>query len=61
MDMGEVIKYLRLPPKVALPISLYWPKISEVDVGGMALEVEPSHQYTIMCCCCVTDGSREAV
>jgi len=29
-----------------------------VDVGGMAVEVEPSHQYPITCCCCVTDGSR---
>ena len=27
----------------------------------MAVEVEPSHQYSITCCCHVTDGSREAV
>jgi len=27
---------------------------SEADVSGMAVEVEPSHQYSIMFCCCVT-------
>ena len=32
----------------------------KVDVGGMAVEVALSHQYAIMCCCCVADGSREA-
>jgi len=37
-----------------------WPMTSEVDVGGMAVEVEPSHQYSITCCH-VTDGSRGAV
>ena len=35
--------------------------MSEEDVGGMAVEAEPSHQYPITCCCCVTDGSRGAV
>ena len=34
---------------------------SEGDVGGMAVKVKPSHQYSIPFCCCVTDGSREAV
>jgi len=34
---------------------------SEVDVGGMAIEAEPSHQYFTTFCCCVTDGSRRAV
>jgi len=27
----------------------------------MAEEVEPSHQYPITCCCCVTDSSRGAL
>jgi len=31
------------------------------DVGGMAVEVEPSHQYSIPFRCHVTDGSRGAV
>ena len=35
--------------------------MSEADVGGTAVEAEPSHQYSITCCCCVTDGSKEAV
>ena len=29
------------------PILLYWPTISEADVGGMAVEVEPSRQYSV--------------
>ena len=33
----------------------------EVDVGGMAVEIEPSHQYPVPCCCRVTDGSRGSV
>ena len=32
--------------------------ISKVSIGGIAIEAEPSHQYSIMLCCCVTDGSR---
>ena len=32
----------------------------EADVGGMAVEVEPSYQHS-MTCCCGTDGSRGAV
>ena len=32
----------------------------EADVGGMEVEDEPSHQYPITWCCCVTDGSRWA-
>jgi len=33
----------------------------EADVGGMAVEAEPSHQYSVMFCSCVTDISREAI
>ena len=35
--------------------------MSEADVGSMAVEVEPYHQYSVLFCCCVTDGSREAI
>ena len=38
-----------------------WPTVSEADVGGMAEEVEPTHQYPNVFSCHVTDGSREAV
>ena len=52
---------IRTAPKVMPPILLCWPVTSEVRVGGMAVEAEPSHQYPVPCCCCVTDGSRGAV
>ena len=43
--------------------SFIWclPMTSEVGVGDMAVEVEPSHQYPITRCCRVTDGSRGAL
>ena len=47
--------------KVMPPVLLCWPTTSEADVGSMAVEDEPSHQYPSACCCCVTDGSRGAV
>ena len=46
--------------KVIPPILLCWHMVSEVDVGGMATEVELSYQYFITFCCHVTDGSRGA-
>jgi len=45
-------------PKVMPPISLCCLMMPEADVGGTAEEAEPSHQYSIMFCCCVTDGNR---
>jgi len=42
-------------------VVLCWPTISEADVGGIAVEVDPSHQYSVKSCCHVTDGSRGAV
>jgi len=35
--------------------------LSEEDIGGMALKVEPSYQYPITCYCCATGASRGAV
>ena len=46
----------KMPPSL-----LCWPMMSEVDVGGMVAETEPSHQYSVTSCCCVTDGSRGTV
>jgi len=43
------------------PILLCWPTTSEVDVGDMAVEVEPSHQYSVIFCCHATDDSGGAV
>ena len=33
--------YMRAALKVMSPTLLYWPMTTEVDVGGMAVEVEP--------------------
>lgn len=38
-----------------------WPITSEIDVSGVAVEVEPSQQYPLPFCCRVIDGSRRAV
>ena len=50
---------MKAAPEVMLPILLCWPT-TEVGVGGMAVEVEPSHQYPITLLS-LTDGSRGAV
>jgi len=42
------------------PILLDWFRASEADVGGTAVEIEPSHQCSITCCYHVTVGSSEA-
>ena len=39
----------------------YFIKLTHDIGGGMAVEDEPSHQHPTTVCCCVTDGSREAV
>jgi hypothetical protein len=43
------------------PILLCWPTTSEVNVVDMAVEAEPSRQYSIKFCCRATDDSRGAV
>ena len=47
--------------KVMPAISLHWLITSEANVSGIAIEAEPSHPYSMTCCCRVTDGSRAAV
>ena len=51
--------YTKAALKVMPPILLCGPITSEVDTGGMVVQVEHSCQYSITFCCCVTDGSRE--
>ena len=36
--------YRRAAQEVMLPMLLCWPMMSETDVGGMAVEIEPSHK-----------------
>ena len=55
-ETREAFLYIRVAPKVIHPNLLYWPTVSEVDVGGMAVEFQSSHQYSITFCCCTTDG-----
>ena len=55
------MKCMRAASKVTSPILLCWPTMSEAGVGGMAVEVEPPHQYSIPFCCYATNGSRRAV
>ena len=54
------MKYIRAAQKIMSSILLCWPRTSEVNVGGKAVEVELFHQYSITFCCCETDGSRGA-
>lgn len=44
--------------KVIPLILLCGPMTSEVDVGGMAVEAEHSHQHSITFCCCATDAAE---
>ena len=52
---------MRVALTVMPPILLCWPVTSEADVGVMSVEVEPSHQYSIIFCYCVTEGSRGTI
>ena len=52
---------MRAALKVMPPVLLCWPMMSEADVGGMAVEVETSWQYSVKFHCHVPDGSKEFV
>jgi len=52
---------MRADPKVMPPILLCLPMISEVVIGGTAVELEPSQKYSITFCCRATHGSRGAL
>ena len=54
-------KHVEADPKVMPPVLLCWLTTSEEDVGGMAVDAEPSQQYSILFCCQVTDGRRGAM
>ena len=51
----------RAVPKLMPPILLCWLTTSEANIVDMAVEVEPSSQYSVKFCCRATDDSRGAV
>ena len=53
----ESSQMLRAALKVMPSVLLCQPMMSEADVGGMAVEVELSHQHPIMLYCHATDGN----
>ena len=53
--------YTRAVPKLMPPILLCWLTTSEANIVDMAVEVEPSRQYSVKFCCRATDDSRGAV
>ena len=57
----EACNYTRTAPKIMPSILFFWPTTIQVDVVGMAVEVEPFHQYSLIFCCHVTNGNRGAV
>jgi len=58
---------MRTAPEVMPPVLFYILYLfflfynNGAGVDDMAVEVEPSHQYSVTCCCHMTDGSRGAV
>jgi len=50
--------YTRIAPEVMSPSLLYWPTTPKGDVGSMAVDAEPSQQYSITFCCSVTESRR---
>lgn len=54
-------KYMRASLNIMPLILLCLPPTSEADFGGIAVETESFHKYSIAVFCCETDGSRQAV
>ena len=52
---------MRVALKEMPPMLFSWLMTSEADAGSMAVEVEPSQQYSITFCSCATHGSRGSV
>ena len=61
LSVRQRIAFIRDAPKVMPPILFCWPTTSEADIGGMAVETEPSQKYPITFCCCARAGNRGAV
>lgn len=52
---------MRSALKVVLPVLLSCLTMSDVDIGGMAVQAEPSCQHSVTFCGCVTNGSTGTV
>lgn len=50
---------MRASLKVRSLVLLCWPTMSKADVGGMAIVVEPSYQFSIAFCCHVSEMAEE--
>lgn len=48
----EGSKNTRASLKVMSPIFLCWHTVSELNIGGMALEAESAFQDSVAFCCC---------
>jgi len=59
--LDNTVTCTRAAPKLMPLILLCWPTTSEANVVYMAVEVEPSRQYSVKFCCRATDDSRGAV
>jgi len=56
-----ISKITKAALNVMPPTLWHWPMNSEMNVGGIAVEAEPSCEYSITFSCHVIDGSRRAV
>lgn len=61
VHLSSQSQYYRSAQEVMSPVLLYQPVMSDVSVGGTAVEVESFHQYAIRFCCQARESSREAV
>ena len=60
-DCACMLHFTRAVPKLMPTILLCWLTTSEANIVDMAVEVEPSRQYSVKFCCRATDDSRGAV
>ena len=49
----------RAAPKVMPPVLWCWPMMSEADVDGMAVDVQPSYQYLLLFIVCCHDKCQQ--
>lgn len=60
-DFVNGVKILGLLQKQWFLFLLCCSIMSESDIGGMAVDIAPSHEYCAVFCLCATDGNRGEV